>query len=188
MWPRSSGVWTAGRGPPSCSSSVVLRRHGVCRPEHVWAGACPGRAACARGLLAGRHGRAALPRGDDDPRDRARPIAGRWKWSGRRGAPAPRFPSRPRTGPFFPLADCVVRFGRWRGPSPASTAGPSRPPGSSLPGSSAAALVWAAFLSLLSGKGRHMLGRSALRAFSAASAAIFVVLAVKVFLDGLAIA
>lgn len=62
------------------------------------------------------------------------------------------------------------------------------PPWLFLAGFFCCGLVWAAFLSLLSGKGRHMLGRSALRAFSAASAAIFVVLAVKVFLDGLAIA
>ena len=62
------------------------------------------------------------------------------------------------------------------------------PPWLFLAGFFCCGLVWAAFLSLLSGKGRHMLGRSALRTFSAASAAIFVVLAVKVFLDGLAIA
>jgi len=62
------------------------------------------------------------------------------------------------------------------------------PPWLFLAGFFCCGLVWAAFLSLLSGKGRHMLGRTALRSFSAASAAIFVVLAVKVFLDGLAVA
>jgi hypothetical protein len=41
-------------------------------------------------------------------------------------------------------------------------------------------------LSLISGKGRHMIGPSAQRAFSAASALLFAGLAVKVFLDGLA--
>jgi hypothetical protein len=48
--------------------------------------------------------------------------------------------------------------------------------------------VWAFFLALLAGKGRHRLGPQVLRAFSAASAAIFLILAAKVFLDGLAIA
>ena len=62
------------------------------------------------------------------------------------------------------------------------------PPWLFLAGFFCCGLVWATFLALLSGKGRHVLGRSALRAFSAASAAIFVGLAVKVFLDGLAVA
>jgi L-lysine exporter family protein LysE/ArgO len=57
-----------------------------------------------------------------------------------------------------------------------------------LAGFAACGLCWAAGLSLLSGKGRHMVGASTLRAFSAASAVIFVVLAVKVFVDGLTIA
>ena len=47
-------------------------------------------------------------------------------------------------------------------------------------------IAWAAVLSLISGKGRHMIGPSAQRAFSAASAMLFAGLAVKVFLDGLA--
>jgi L-lysine exporter family protein LysE/ArgO len=62
------------------------------------------------------------------------------------------------------------------------------PPWLFLAGFFCCGLVWAAFLSLLAGKGRHVLGRSALRWFSASSAAIFLVLAVKVFLDGFAAA
>jgi L-lysine exporter family protein LysE/ArgO len=62
------------------------------------------------------------------------------------------------------------------------------PPWLFLAGFFCCGLVWAAFLSLLSGKGRHVVGSRALRSFSAASAAIFAVLAVKVFLDGLALA
>jgi L-lysine exporter family protein LysE/ArgO len=62
------------------------------------------------------------------------------------------------------------------------------PPWLFLAGFFCCGLVWAVFISLLAGKGRHVLGSSALRAFSAASAAIFVALAVKVFLDGLAVA
>lgn len=61
------------------------------------------------------------------------------------------------------------------------------PPWLFLAGFFCCGLVWAAFLSLLSGKGRHMVGPRALRTFSAASALIFVALAAKVFLDGLAV-
>jgi L-lysine exporter family protein LysE/ArgO len=46
-------------------------------------------------------------------------------------------------------------------------------------------VAWAVFMAVLAGRAHQMLGRSALRVFSGASAAIFAVLAVKVFLDGL---
>jgi len=55
-----------------------------------------------------------------------------------------------------------------------------------LVGFSSGGIAWAAVLSLVAGKGRHMIGPSAQRAFSAASALIFAGLAAKVFLDGLA--
>jgi len=59
------------------------------------------------------------------------------------------------------------------------------PPWLFLAGFLCCGLVWAVALSLISGKGRHMVDDRTLRVFSAASAAIFVGLAVKVFLDGL---
>lgn len=62
------------------------------------------------------------------------------------------------------------------------------PPYLFLVGFFCCSLTWSIFLSLLSGKGKHMLGPRALRSFSGASAAIFAILAVKVFLDGLAAA
>jgi len=62
------------------------------------------------------------------------------------------------------------------------------PPYVFLAGFFSCSVTWAVFMALLSGKARHMLGQTALRAFSGASAAIFAVLAVKVFLDGLAAA
>jgi L-lysine exporter family protein LysE/ArgO len=62
------------------------------------------------------------------------------------------------------------------------------PPYLFLAGFFCCSLTWSIALSLLSGKGRHVLGRRALRTFSGASAAIFAILAVKVFLDGLAAA
>lgn len=62
------------------------------------------------------------------------------------------------------------------------------PPWLFLVGFAACGLCWAAGLSLLSGKGRHAVGASMLRVFSAASAVIFVALAAKVFLDGLPVA
>jgi L-lysine exporter family protein LysE/ArgO len=62
------------------------------------------------------------------------------------------------------------------------------PPWLFLAGFFCCGVAWALFLALLSGRGRHMLGPRALRLFSATSAAIFVALAVKVFLDGLAVA
>ena len=46
-------------------------------------------------------------------------------------------------------------------------------------------VAWAVFMAVLAGRAHHALGRSALRVFSGVSAAIFVVLAVKVFIDGL---
>jgi L-lysine exporter family protein LysE/ArgO len=55
-----------------------------------------------------------------------------------------------------------------------------------LVGFASGGIAWATVLSLVAGKGRHMIGASAQRAFSAASALIFAGLAVKVFLDGLA--
>jgi L-lysine exporter family protein LysE/ArgO len=60
------------------------------------------------------------------------------------------------------------------------------PPLLFLAGFFSGGIAWAAVLSLISGKGRHMIGPSAQRAFSAASAMLFAGLAVKVFLDGLA--
>jgi L-lysine exporter family protein LysE/ArgO len=59
------------------------------------------------------------------------------------------------------------------------------PPYLFLAGFFCCSLTWSIALSLLSGKGRHVLGPRALRTFSGASAAIFAILAVKVFLDGL---
>jgi L-lysine exporter family protein LysE/ArgO len=62
------------------------------------------------------------------------------------------------------------------------------PPLFFLAGFLCAGVVWALGISLVSGKGRHMLGAGAIRVCSGASAAIFLGLAVKVFLDGLAAA
>jgi L-lysine exporter family protein LysE/ArgO len=59
------------------------------------------------------------------------------------------------------------------------------PPYLFLAGFFACSVAWAVFMAVLAGRARHMLGPNALRAFSGASAAIFVVLAIKVFLDGL---
>ena len=62
------------------------------------------------------------------------------------------------------------------------------PPWLFIAGFAGCGVVWAAGLSLVSGRGRHMIGPSALRVFSAASAAIFAALALKVFVDGLTVA
>jgi L-lysine exporter family protein LysE/ArgO len=62
------------------------------------------------------------------------------------------------------------------------------PPYLFLAGFFCCSLAWAVFMALLSGTGRHMLGAGTLRVFSGASAVIFVALAMKVFLDGLAVA
>jgi L-lysine exporter family protein LysE/ArgO len=60
------------------------------------------------------------------------------------------------------------------------------PPILFLGGFLCAGVLWAVAISLVAGRGRTLLNRGALRVFSGASAAIFLFLAVKVFLDGLA--
>jgi L-lysine exporter family protein LysE/ArgO len=57
------------------------------------------------------------------------------------------------------------------------------PPYLFLAGFFCCSVVWAVFMALLSGKGRHRLGAGTVRIFSGASAAIFVALAVKVFVS-----
>ena len=62
------------------------------------------------------------------------------------------------------------------------------PPILFLAGFLCAGVLWAIVISVVAGRGRTLMGRGALRAFSGASAAIFLALAVKVFLDGFAAA
>ena len=60
------------------------------------------------------------------------------------------------------------------------------PPYLFLAGFFCCSVAWSIFMALLAGSGRRVLGPKALRAFSAVSAAVFLALAVKVFLDGFA--
>jgi L-lysine exporter family protein LysE/ArgO len=62
------------------------------------------------------------------------------------------------------------------------------PPILFLGGFLGAGVLWAIVISLVAGRGRTLMSRGALRVFSGVSAAIFLALAVKVFLDGFAAA